>query len=232
MAVTNRRLAVFIDCANASPVIGPKVLARMPQPANPSVKRAYGNAASLESWSSFIKEYSFQPQLTPPSAKKGNATDFALVIDCVHLLHSQSFDEAWLVTGDSDFAQLAMHLRVHGAEVICVSEKKLPVSFRNACTRVADCSLPDRKAETKKPVASPLTADAITVRRLLDHYGDLASKSRDGVYLSIFGKTLNEKYPGCKPLSGKLSTFLKKTGVFCVEGDKLHLTNSCADNSA
>ena len=64
-----------------------------------------------------------------------NASDIALVIDAMDLLHSGRFDGFCLVSSDSDFTRLASRIREEGADVYGFGEQKTPESFRQACRR-------------------------------------------------------------------------------------------------
>ena len=138
MAANNPRRAIFIDCENADPNLARAFFLKHPHLANANIKRAYGDCARLQGWLEVLKEHLFQPILTPPSAKRANATDFAIVIDCLDLLHARGLNEAWLVTSDADFTQLAMHLRSHDVKVIGVGDERTLVTFRTACSRFVD----------------------------------------------------------------------------------------------
>src|SRR4029078_7840667 len=64
-----------------------------------------------------------------------NASDIALVIDAMDLLHSGRFDGFCLVSSDSDFTRLAARIREQGIDVYGFGEQKTPESFRQACRR-------------------------------------------------------------------------------------------------
>jgi len=64
-----------------------------------------------------------------------NASDIALVIDAMDLLHTGRFDGFCLVSSDSDFTRLASRIREQGINVYGFGEQKTPESFRQACHR-------------------------------------------------------------------------------------------------
>jgi uncharacterized LabA/DUF88 family protein len=64
-----------------------------------------------------------------------NSTDFALVIDAMDLLYSDSVDAFCIVSSDSDFTRLAMRLRESGKRVYGIGARKTPSAFQNACDR-------------------------------------------------------------------------------------------------
>src|SRR3546814_14617716 len=62
-----------------------------------------------------------------------NASDIALVIDAMDLMHSGRFDGFCLVSSDSDFTRLAARIREQGLAVYGFGEQQTPQSFRHAC---------------------------------------------------------------------------------------------------
>ena len=64
-----------------------------------------------------------------------NASDIALVIDAMDLLHDGRFDGFCLVSSDSDFTRLAARIREEGVDVYGFGEQKTPASFLQACRR-------------------------------------------------------------------------------------------------
>ncbi len=106
-----------------------------------------------------------------------NASDIALVIDAMDLLHTGRFDGFCLVSSDSDFTGLASRIREQGIDVYGFGEQKTPESFRQACRRfiytenlLPEAPAPDdpgrqdaRPADVKKQptAAAPLIRTAI-----------------------------------------------------------------------
>lgn len=137
MAEQSHRLAVLIDADNAQASIVVELLAEIAKLGTASVKRIYGDFTSgrMQSWNSKILEHSIQ-QVQQPSFTTGkNASDIALVIDAMDLLHSKRFDGFCLVSSDSDFTRLAMRIREEGVTVYGFGEKKTPRAFVAACDR-------------------------------------------------------------------------------------------------
>ena len=159
------RLAVLIDADNASAAIAADLMAEIAKLGTASVKRIYGDFTSprLQAWNGKILEHSIQ-QVQQPSFTAGkNASDIALVIDAMDLLHSKRFEGFCLVSSDSDFTRLAMRLREEGATVYGFGEKKTPRAFVAACDKFIYTEIlrpPSRapartKAATAKPTVRP-----------------------------------------------------------------------------
>ena len=99
------------------------------------VKRAYGNWKKdvLKNWEEEIKRLAIKAEQQFDYVSGKNATDMALVIDTISLLHRGIYDAFVIVASDSDYTPLAIHLHESGVHVIGVGEKKTPLSFRNSC---------------------------------------------------------------------------------------------------
>lgn len=99
------------------------------------VKRAYGNwkKTILKNWEDELKRLAIKAEQQFDYTVGKNATDIALVISAVDLLHTNIYDAFVLVASDSDYTPLAIRLHESGVYVIGVGETKTPESFRNAC---------------------------------------------------------------------------------------------------
>jgi hypothetical protein len=133
----SRRWAVLIDADNIPSAAIDGVLAEVGRLGEATVKRVYGNFASdaSASWKAVSNRHALKAvqQFAYTNAK--NATDIALVIDAMDLLHTCRFDGFCLVSSDSDFTGLAVRIREEGLSVVGFGEAKTPESFRNACHR-------------------------------------------------------------------------------------------------
>ncbi len=99
------------------------------------VKRAYGNWKKdhLKHWENEIKRLAIKAEQQFDYVSGKNATDIALVIDAMNLLHKDIYDAFVIVASDSDYTPLAITLHESGVYVMGVGEKKTPESFRNSC---------------------------------------------------------------------------------------------------
>jgi uncharacterized LabA/DUF88 family protein len=131
------RLAVLIDADNTSARIAPGLFEEVAKFGEASVRRIYGDFSSprLRPWIEILQKHAIDPYQQFAYTTGKNASDIALVIDAMDLLHSGRFDGFCLVSSDSDFTRLASRLREQGAEVYGFGEQKTPESFRQACRR-------------------------------------------------------------------------------------------------
>lgn len=129
--------AVLIDADNITANAIPLVLAEITRHARVTVRRIYGDftTSNLAAWKTHIAEHAIQPVQQYRNTVGKNASDSALIIDAMDLLHSHRFEGFCLVSSDSDFTRLATRIREDGLEVYGFGEKKAPKAFVNACDR-------------------------------------------------------------------------------------------------
>jgi len=136
-ANTNQKLAVLIDADNAQASVVQELLAEVSRYGTATIKRAYGDwtTTNLKGWKDMLHTMAIQPiqQFSYTSGK--NATDSALIIDAMDVLHAGSVDGFCLVSSDSDFTRLATRLREAGLVVYGFGERKTPAPFVAACDK-------------------------------------------------------------------------------------------------
>jgi hypothetical protein len=132
-----RKLAVLIDTDNASSGIAAGLFEEIAKIGEASVRRIYGDftGTRLKGWAEIAPLYACLPHQNFANTVGKNASDIALVIDAIDLLHSGSFDGFCLVSSDSDFTRLAARIREQGVDVFGFGQTKTPASFRQACKR-------------------------------------------------------------------------------------------------
>lgn len=133
--MTHGKLALLIDAENISHKYMKRILKVLEPMGTITYKRIYRDwtDTSASGWKDIVLENGLSPiqQYSYTSGK--NATDFAIIIDAMDILHEGNADTFCLATSDSDFTRLAMRLRESGKYVIGLGEKKTPVSFVAAC---------------------------------------------------------------------------------------------------
>lgn len=118
------------------------------------VKRAYGNWKKeiLKNWEKELKRLAIKPEQQFDYVTGKNATDMALVIDTMDLMHRNIYDAFVIVASDSDYTPLAIKLHESGVFVIGVGERKTPTAFRNACDEFIFLENLDDKLRKEKVV--------------------------------------------------------------------------------
>ena len=122
------RLAVLIDADNASPAVIGDILAEVSKLGIATVKRVYGDftSSNLNSWRAVLADHAIQPIQQFRNTVGKNASDSALIIDAMDLLHTREPGGFCLVSSDSDFTRLATRIREDGLPVFGLERRKLP----------------------------------------------------------------------------------------------------------
>jgi uncharacterized LabA/DUF88 family protein len=219
------RFAVLIDADNTSPRIAAGRFEEVAKFGEASVRRIYGDFSGqrLRAWAEILPKYAIDPYQQFAYTTGKNASDIALVIDAMDLLHSGRMDGFCLVSSDSDFTRLASRLREEGADVYGFGEQKTPESFRHACRRFiytenllpeAQISAPEEEP-SRKALQSPSAAIPILNRAIEQ------METEDGwVGLGMVGQRLANIASDFDPRTygfRKLSDLVRKTGAFDIE---------------
>jgi hypothetical protein len=163
------RVAVLIDCDNMSHRWVGKILAEAAKDGTLGIKRGYGDwhDPHLEGWRGALPDYAIQPMQQFANTPGKNATDFALVIDAMDLLHAGTVETFCIVSSDSDFTRLAMRLRESGKRVHGIGARKTPEAFPKACdlftyveVLLDEAASSDEEQPTPPPVAAAQTTAA------------------------------------------------------------------------
>ena len=223
----SRRFAVLIDADNTSPRIAGGLFEEIARFGEASVRRIYGDFSStrLKSWAEILQKYAIDPYQQFAYTSGKNASDIALVIDAMDLLHSRRFDGFCLVSSDSDFTRLASRLREEGADVYGFGTQKTPESFRQACTRFIYTENltgrgggADNDETVPRPVAEKKPSDA--VRLIAAAIADMDEDGDGWVNIGGIGNRLRNAYPDFDQRTyghAKLSELIRATGRFDVE---------------
>ncbi len=131
------RIALLIDADNARARRIDVILGELSAFGETSIRRAYGNwtKAGLKGWQEVLHENAIRPMQQFDQTKGKNASDIALAVDAVEILHTQRPDAFAIVSSDADFTPLVMHLREHGVAVYGFGDAKTPGPFQSACTK-------------------------------------------------------------------------------------------------
>ncbi len=130
------RMALLIDADNAPAAKIDMILTELARHGVANVRRAYGNWKSvhLQKWEQMLHPYAIQPMQQFAYSTGKNASDMAIVVDAMDLLHSGRFDAFAIVSSDADFTPLVMRLRSQNMRVFGFGAKQTPTPFVNACS--------------------------------------------------------------------------------------------------
>lgn len=130
-------LALLIDADNTPYGAMKNILDESARYGRAIIRKAYGDWSNpiLHGWQYIFREYAIRPmqQISYTSGK--NATDSALIIDAMDIMHEGKVETFVLVTSDSDFTSLAMRIREGGFSVIGIGRQTTPPSFVKGCDR-------------------------------------------------------------------------------------------------
>jgi uncharacterized LabA/DUF88 family protein len=174
-SLSRHKIAILIDGDNAQANLLPQILVETGKYGLVTVRRIYGDwtTSSMNSWKDVLNYHAVQPVQQFRYTIGKNATDSAMIIDAMDLLHSGVVDGFCLVSSDSDYTRLATRIRETGVFVMGIGEKKTPKPFVNACdvfvytsNLVAEHKVTrpavQKQTRRKKPVSTSAAASAAT----------------------------------------------------------------------
>lgn len=230
------KFALLIDADNISAKYIDAIIEESAKYGTCTFRRIYGDWAKphLRNWKEVSLSHALNAvqQYSYTTAK--NATDTAMTIDAMDMLHTAQLNGFILVSSDSDFTPLAMRLREGGKIIIGMGEQKTPSPFKAACNQfihleniIGDAPEEEREAEAaaskKTPAKKHAEVDKKTMSLLKATVRDLADDDTGWVPLASTGNNLLKKRPDFDPRTyghGKMLQFFKSLAEFEVESRK------------
>ncbi|MDE0374485.1 MAG: NYN domain-containing protein, partial [bacterium] len=101
------QIALLIDGDNAQPSLIEDILAEVAKYGIVTTRRIYGDwtLPQMSSWKKGLQTFAIQPIQQFRYTVGKNATDSALIIDAMDLLHAGSVDGFCIVSSDSDYTR-------------------------------------------------------------------------------------------------------------------------------
>ncbi|MFC1951487.1 NYN domain-containing protein [Chloroflexota bacterium] len=201
-----QKFAVLIDGDNAQASLLPQILAEVSKVGLVTIKRIYGDwtTTNMNQWKESLHKHAIQPIQQFRYTIGKNATDSAMIIDAMDLLHSSTVQGFCIVSSDSDYTRLATRIREDGLSVIGVGAKKTPEAFVNACnqflyyenlsvTQEQKEKIRERQKQEKErqDIGDPLP--------ILVQGFEMAAKEEEWVYLAKMGISLRQLNPAFDP---------------------------------
>jgi uncharacterized LabA/DUF88 family protein len=130
-----RKIALLIDGDNAQPSLIGQILAEAGKYGLVTIRRIYGDwtTVNMSGWKSALNDNAIQPIQQFRYTIGKNATDSAMIIDAMDILHGHLVDGFCLVSSDSDYTRLATRIREMGFFVMGVGKRSTPKAFVNGC---------------------------------------------------------------------------------------------------
>jgi uncharacterized LabA/DUF88 family protein len=222
------KLAVLIDAENAQASVITDLLREVARYGTATIKRAYGDwtTPNLNGWKETLNSLAIQPIQQFKYTIGKNATDSALIIDAMDLLHGGRVDGFCLVSSDSDFTRLATRVREAGLAVYGFGEKKTPSAFVAACDKFIYTEI--LRAPVAEPAAieaaqkrlKPLLIAAITGTAREDGWARL---SNVGSLVAKSNPSFDPRNYGCEKLGELVSrqSYLKVKKVPATDGSSI-----------
>ena len=135
MSSDKQPIAILIDGDNAQPSLIEHVLAETAKYGVVTTRRIYGDwtTPQMSGWKESLHNHAFQPAQQFRFTVGKNATDSALIIEAMDLLHAGTVAGFCIVSSDSDYTRLATRIREQGLFVMGIGRSDTPKSFVNAC---------------------------------------------------------------------------------------------------
>ena len=147
-------IAFLVDGDNATAALIKPLLDEAGKHGTLIIRRVYGDwtQPTLGKWKRVLQDHALQPIQQFANVSGKNATDSALIIDAMDILHSGRVAGFCIVSSDSDFTRLATRIRDSGLFVIGMGRASTPPAFVNACNVfTAIENLIDEETEIRTP---------------------------------------------------------------------------------
>lgn len=130
-----KKIALLIDGDNAQPSLVGKILTEVGKYGLITIRRIYGDwtTVNMSGWKHTLHDNAIQPIQQFRYTVGKNATDSALIIDAMDILHGGLVDGFCIVSSDSDYTRMATRVREMGFFVMGIGKRKTPKAFVNAC---------------------------------------------------------------------------------------------------
>jgi uncharacterized protein (TIGR00288 family) len=201
MMAANRRLALLIDADNAQADLLPEMIDAVSKFGTITIRRIYGDWSepNLVVWKALMQRYALHPEQQFSYVKGKNATDIALIIDAMDLLHTANVEGFCIVSSDSDYTPLVMRIREKGKFVLGVGRKQTVEGFVNACSEFVftEDLQPTQPEAEKQPIADPKAKPKL--EKLFKRAFKQSVLEEGWAHLGGFGSTLKTIDPDFDP---------------------------------
>jgi hypothetical protein len=204
------KIAMLIDGDNAQPGLLPQMLVEAGRHGQVTLRRIYGDwtTSNMNSWKETLNYHAFQPIQQFRYTIGKNATDSAMIIDAMDIMHNGVVDGFCLVSSDSDYTRLATRIREAGIFVMGIGEKKTPKPFVNACdvfvytenlVIVKKTTQPTRGPRGSLKKTSKQDKEELDPMPLLSQAFEMAVQQDGWARLDVMGSALYQLDPGFDP---------------------------------
>lgn len=198
----NRRIALLFDGDNAQASLVEQIIAEVSKYGIISVRRIYGDwtTPQMNTWKDVLNTHAIQPMQQFRYTVGKNATDSALIIDAMDILHGGNINGFAIASSDSDYTRLATRIREKGFFVMGIGKLMTPKAFVNACEIFVYTE--NLVTETKKKPAEREAGDTgekappAELVPLLKSAIDMTAQDDGWAFLGNIGQRLRQLDPG------------------------------------
>lgn len=220
-----RKMALLIDGDNAQPMLIGQILAESGKHGALTIRRIYGDwtTSNMHGWKDTLNAAAIQPIQQFRYTVGKNATDSALIIDAMDILHGRKVDGFCLVSSDSDYTRLATRIRESGVFVMGIGKEMTPKAFVNACNvfiytenlmpkdaggrgRKSSRKSSSKESKPRKLDPLPLLKGAYDMAMQEDGWANLATM---GFYLHQLDPGFDPRTYGYRQLSQLIKSYAK-----------------------
>ena len=201
------KIAVLIDADNVPHANIKEMLDEISKYGTPTIKRIYGDwtSSTIARWKPFLLKNAITPiqQCSYTSGK--NATDSAMIIDAMDILHSDKVDAFCLVSSDSDFTRLATRIRESGKLVFGMGERKTPIPFIASCDKFTYIEIlrgdinKNQSSNVRSEVKEKVVMTEVDLLTLLNQSVDDVADEEGWAFLGEIGSHIIKKCPDFDP---------------------------------
>ncbi|MDX2075836.1 MAG: NYN domain-containing protein [bacterium] len=192
-------IAMLIDGDNAQHKILEQMVEEVSRYGTLTYRRAYGDwtQVNLAGWRPVMLANAIHAKQQFSNTKGKNATDSALIIDAMDILHSGKVQGFCIVSSDSDYTSLCMRIREEGLFVMGMGHKQTPESLIKACDVFVYVENLIKSDETSQPQVTTDTSpeDHIGLMKLMNSAFDISVREDGWVHLSALGDALRRIDP-------------------------------------
>lgn len=202
------RLAVLIDGENVPARDAAALFAKVASLGNPIIRRVYGDftKSGVNAWPRIISQHGGSAEQAGHTSAGKNASDIALVVDAMDMLHKRAVDGFCIVSSDGDFSSLAKRIREDGLKIYAFGHGAGSAALKAACdgffvlAEPASQPKPVTKAVPKPATPPPAKHQPQLAREAIASV--LAANPSDWMTMSALGSALRARD----------ADYLKKTG--------------------
>ena len=148
----NIKIAVFFDCENISGSHVASIFDELANYGEVIIKQSFKDWSSSDkkSWNQELHEkFAIEPIQVFKSKSAKNSSDLRMQRAVIETMNKKNIDIIALVSSDSDFRDLAMHIRSNMHKAFGFGESKTPNSLRNAYSIFIELPIKKELVENK-----------------------------------------------------------------------------------